>query len=156
MKPTVYVETTIISYLAARQSADLVVRAHQALTRRLWRRRRACDLHVSPLVIEEAARGDPGASRRRRRLLHGIPLLAVIPEARAVARRLLNARAVAPRAEIDALHIALAAVHGIEYLVTWNCRHIANARLRGRIEEVIRGAGYEPPVVCTPEELLGE
>jgi len=156
VKPSVYIETTIISYLAARRSAEVVVRAHQELTRRWWRRRRTFDVHVSPLVIEEAGRGDPGASRRRRRLLHGIPLLAVTPEARTVARRLLSARALAPSAEVDALHVAVAAVHGMEYLVTWNCRHIANARMRGRIEEVIRGAGYEPPLACTPEELLGE
>jgi len=156
VKPSVYVETTIISYLAARESADVVVRAHQKLTRRWWRRRRALDLHVSPLVVEEAGRGDPQASRRRRRFLQGVPLLAVTPEARAVARRLLSTKAVAPRAEVDALHIAIAAVHGMGYLVTWNCRHPANARLRIRIEEVVRSTGYEPPLICTPEELLGE
>jgi len=82
--------------------------------------------------------------------------LAVTPEARAVARRLLSTKAVAPRAEVDALHIAIAAVHGMGYLVTWNCRHPANARLRIRIEEVVRSTGYEPPLICTPEELLGE
>lgn len=156
MKPSVYLETTIISYLAARRSADVVIRAHQELTHHWWRRRRAFDLYVSPLVIEEAGRGDPAASRRRQRLVHGLSVLEVTPEARTVARRLLSARALTPRAEIDALHIAVAAVHGMEYLVTWNCRHIANARLRARIEEVIRSAGYEPSLVCTPEELLGE
>lgn len=156
MKASVYVETTIISYLAARPTSNVIVNAHQQLTRRWWRRREAFEVFASPMVAEEAGRGDPGLSRRRRRFLRGVPLLAVTDEARDIARRLLATGALPTHAEVDALHIAIAAAHGIEYLITWNCRHIANARMRSRIEEVVRAAGYEPPVLCTPEELLGE
>jgi len=156
VKPSVYVETTIVSYLTARPSKDVVVRAHQEITRRWWRRRAAFELFASPLIVEEAGRGDPAARVRRRRLLRNLSLLAVTDEARGVARELLKQGALPQRAEADALHIAIAAVHGVEHLVTWNCRHIANARLRPQIEDIIRGVGYEPPVFCTPEELLEE
>jgi hypothetical protein len=150
------VETTIISYLAARRSRNLVVRAHQKLTRRWWRRRAAFDLFASPLVVEEAGRGDAAARLRRRRLLRDLPLLEITEETRTVGRQLLVSGALPAQAEGDALHIGVAAVNGIEYLVTWNCRHIANAWMRSQIEEIIRDLGYEPPVLCTPEELLEE
>jgi hypothetical protein len=156
VKPSVYVETTIISYLAARRSRNLVVRAHQGLTRRWWRRRAAFDAFASPLVVEEAGRGDVAARRRRRSLLRDLPLLEITDESRTVARQLLARGPLPAQAEGDALHIGVAAVHGMEYLVTWNCRHIANAWMRSQIEEVIRELGYEPPVLCTPEELLQE
>lgn len=149
-------ETTVVSYLTARPSKDLIVRAHQEITRRWWRHRAAFELFASPLVVEESGRGDPAARTRRQRLLRNLSLLAVTDEARGVARELLKQSALPERAEADALHMAIATVHGIEYLVTWNCRHIANARMRLQIEDVIRDAGYEPPVFCTPEELLEE
>ena len=156
MKASVYVETTIVSYLAARPSRDIIVRAHQELTRRWWRQRGAFELFASPLVVEDARRGDSAARSRRRRLLRSLPLLEIRDDSRAVARRLLEAGPLPEQAEVDALHIGVTAVHGMEYLVTWNCRHIANARMRPQIEEVIRRSGYEPPILCTPEELLEE
>jgi hypothetical protein len=156
VKLSVYVETTIVSYLAAHPSRDILVRAHQELTRRWWRHRGAFELFASPLVVEEAGRGDVAVVGRRRRLLRGLRLLEITDETRAVARRLLDVGPLPRHAEVDALHIGVAAVHGIEYLVTWNCGHIANARMRPQIEQVIRGAGYEPPVLCTPEELWEE
>lgn len=156
MKLSVYVETTIISYLTARPSKDVIVRAHQEITRRWWQHRSAFELFSSPLVVEEAGRGDRAARTKRQRLLSNLSLLAVTNEARGVARKLLQQGVLPERAEADALHMAIAAVHGVEHLITWNCRHIANARMRPQIEDVIRGAGYEPPVFCTPEELLEE
>ena len=147
-------ETTIVSYLAARRSRNLVVRAHQELTRRWWRQRAAFDVFASPLVVEEAGRGDAKARTRRQRLLRDLSLLEITEDTRVVARRLLTNGPLPAQAEGDALHIGVAAVHGMEYLVTWNCRHIANAWMRPQIEEVIRELGYEPPVLCTPEELL--
>jgi predicted nucleic acid-binding protein len=149
-------ETTIVSYLAARRSRNLIVRAHQELTRRWWRQRAAFEVFASPLVVEEAGRGDAAARLRRHRLLHDLPLLEITDDTRAVARRLLASGPLPAQAEGDALHIGVAAVHGMEYLVTWNCRHIANAWMRTQIEEIIREFGYEPPVLCTPEELLEE
>ena len=106
--------------------------------------------------MEDARRGDSAARSRRRRLLRSLPLLEIRDDSRAVARRLLEAGPLPEQAEVDALHIGVTAVHGMEYLVTWNCRHIANARMRPQIEEVIRRSGYEPPILCTPEELLEE
>jgi predicted nucleic acid-binding protein len=156
VKPKVYVETTIISYLAARPNRDLIVRAHQVLTRRWWRQRARFEIFASPLVVEEAGRGDVVARSKRRRLLRALPLLEINDDSRVVGRGLLAKRSLPAQAEGDALHIAVAAVHGMEYLVTWNCRHIANAAMRLHIEDVIRTLGYEPPVLCTPEELLQE
>lgn len=149
-------ETTIVSYLAARRSRNLIVRAHQEITRRWWRQRSAFDVFASPLVVEEAGRGDMRARSRRHRFLRDLLLLEITDESRAVARRLLAKGPLPAQAEGDALHIGIAAAHGMEYLVTWNCRHIANAWMRPQIEEIIREVGYEPPVLCTPEELLEE
>ena len=156
VKPSVYVETTIISYLTARPSSNVIVLAHQEITRRWWRRREIFELVASPLVIEEAQRGDHIARARRQRLLRNLSLLAVTDEARRVSRMLLQQKTLPERAEADALHMAVAVVHGVEYLLTWNCRHIANARRRPQIEDIIRDEGYEPPIFCTPEELLEE
>ena len=149
-------ETTIVSYLAARRSRNLIVRAHQEVTRRWWRQRGTFDVFASPLVLEEAGRGDRAARVRRQRFLRELPLLEINDDTRLVGRQLLASGPLPAQAEGDALHIGVAAVHGMEYLVTWNCRHIANAWMRPQIEEVIRELGYEPPVLCTPEELLEE
>ena len=153
--PTVYIETTIISYLTARPSKDLVQRAHQRLTRTWWRNRRSrFELYVSPLVLQEAAAGDPVRARRRLTVLEGVPVLGPTPDAIQLAHSLMNRGPLPKNAEVDALHIAIAAVHGIEYLLTWNCTHIANAQMRSKIEAVCRLENYEPPVLCTPEELM--
>ena len=154
MNSKVYLETTIVSYLTARPSRDIVRAAEQELTREWWKTREAFDLYVSELVIDEAAAGDPAAAAHRLEALRGFPLLAMTPAAESLGRDLVRQAVVPPKAAIDALHIALAAVHGMDYLLTWNCSHIANATMRGRIEEVCRAAGFEPSVICTPMELL--
>ena len=149
----VYVETSIISYLSARLSRDVVIAAHQALTRRWWRGRRDYDLVVSQLVVDEAALGDRVASAKRLRALLGITRLAGSPEATRLAGELVRQGALPKRATVDAFHIAIAAAHHVEYLLTWNCKHLANARMRSTIEGTCRSAGLTPPVICTPEEL---
>jgi len=155
MEPTVYVETSIVSYLAARPSRDVITAAHQQLTTQWWATRRsAFRLHISELVVQEASDGDPDAVRRRLDLLEGIPAVAVTADALSFARSLVENRVVPRTAEADALHIAIAAAGGMEYLLTWNCRHIANAQIRGKIEELARLRGFEPPILCTPEELM--
>jgi PIN domain-containing protein len=154
MKPKVYVETTIVSYLAALPSRDIVLAAHQELTREWWGKRSRFELFVSQAVVDEAARGDTAAAARRLALLAGIPLLALGSEADEFANRLLRAHVVPGKATLDALHIAVAAVNRVNYLVTWNCTHIANAAIRGKIEQTCRGAGLPAPIICTPEELL--
>ncbi len=157
MAKTLYLETTVVSYLTARRSGNIRVRAHQEATRRWWlRKRKEFQVFVSPLVVEEIAAGDPNPARRRIRLLRGVPRLAVTDAVLAVAQLLVDRGAVPREAEVDAVHIALAAVHGVEYLLTWNCKHIANATKRAEIEEVCRDRGFEPPIICTPDELLEE
>jgi hypothetical protein len=154
MKPKVYVETTIISYLAALPSRDIVLAAHQQLTTEWWDRRDRFELFVSQAVVDEAARGDAAAAARRMALLAGIPLLALGDEVDEFASRLLRGNIVPGKATVDAIHIAVAAVNRVDYLVTWNCTHIANAAIRGRIEQTCRAAGLEAPIICTPEELM--
>jgi predicted nucleic acid-binding protein len=152
----VYLETSVISYLAALPSRDVVVAGHQQTTRDWWERRSRFELFVSDAVIEEASRGDGGAARRRLELLDGIPVLSVLEKAEALAQSFLSESALPSKAAIDAVHVALAAVHGMDFLVTWNCKHIANAMIRPQLEVLCWRAGYRPPVICTPFELLDE
>jgi len=156
MPQRVYLETSIVSYLAARPSRDLVTAARQQLTHEWWARRRsAFDIYISELVVAEAAAGDPDAAERRAHLLQNLPLLSISEEATGLARTLMQVIGLPPHAGADALHIALAAWHGIDYLLTWNSAHIANAELRPKVERACRERGYEPPVLCTPDELMG-
>ena len=155
MKQRVYVETSVISYLASRPSRDLIVAAHQELTREWWEERsRRFELVISELVAREAGGGDPDASRFRLAAIEGIAILALTDEAVSVAEHLVGSGPIPREAAADALHIALAAVNGIDYLLTWNCRHLANASLRVQIAVLLEGAGYACPVICTPEELM--
>lgn len=158
MKRSVYVETTIISYLVGWLNRnDLQVAANQEFTRRWWTTRRGdFELFASAAVIDEAGDGDPELAAERLRFLENLTMLALTPAAHALKRDLVRLSAIPEKAEADALHIATAAVHGIEYLLTWNCRHIANAVILPSVYEVCRAAGYEPPFVCTPQELMGE
>jgi predicted nucleic acid-binding protein len=157
MPARVYVETSVISYLAARPSRDLITAARQQLSHEWWRRRRRhFEVYVSQLVLDEANAGDPEAAARRAEFLAGLPLLDITSLAVVLARRLLETVGMPAEATADALHIATAACHGIEYLLTWNSAHIANAEYRPRVERACRAQGYEAPVLCTPDELMGE
>jgi hypothetical protein len=156
MKPNLYTETTIVSYLTARPSRDLIVAAHQQLTQEWWEYRRAnFNLFASLLVIQESSAGEAIMARKRLDALEGIPLLDVNKEAVGLARILVDKGPIPREAAVDALHIAVATVHGMDYLLTWNCKHIANAEMQTAVAASCRSAGYEPPVICTPEELLG-
>lgn len=157
MKPKAYIETSIISYYTARPSRDLVVAAHQEITHEWWDNQRSnYNLYTSQVVHDEAGAGDPEAAAKRIQALQGIELLDVNDRAAELAEKLLTENCLPKKAAEDALHIAIAAIHRMNYLITWNCKHIANALMRSAIEEVIRQNGYLPPVICTPEELLGE
>ena len=154
MKSRVYVETSIVGYLTARPARDIVVAGRQQSTRDWWATASdRFELVISELVREEAAAGDPDAANARLAALAPLARLAVSMETRRLAQRLVDAGAVPRRAAPDAAHVAIAAVHNVEFLATWNFRHIANATARRRIEYVCRGSGIEPPVLCTPEEL---
>lgn len=154
MKSRVYVETTIVSYLTAEPTRDIVQAAHQQVTREWWQRRANFELFVSEVVLTEVARGDPEASSRRTAALEGINVLAASADAADLADRFIRAKAVPRKALADAVHIAIAAVHGLDYVLTWNCTHIANAAIRSKIERVCREVGLQPPIICTPEELM--
>jgi predicted nucleic acid-binding protein len=152
-----YLETSVVSYLTARPSADIVTAAHQLITARWWSfRRTEFDLFVSELVLEEATRGDADAAARRLAALEGITLVGVTPEMSELASSIVRAHLLPAKAFADALHIAVASVHAIEYLLTWNCSHIANAQLLPRVTALVEEAGFSMPFVCTPEELLGD
>ena len=157
MKSSVYVETTIPSYLTAWRSSELVMAANQEATRLWWETARpGYEIFISDIVVQEASGGDPTAAGHRVAALDGLPELAVSKEAELLAAQLLAGAALPEKAKADALHIAVATVHGMDYLLTWNCKHIANAAMRVKIESICRAAGYEPPVICTPLELMEE
>ena len=155
MKPTAYIETSVVSYLTARPSRDVVVAAYQEITREWWRDAPdRFDLVASALVVAEARAGDTDAAHSRLMALEAVTLLDASPDAEELTRKLLDLGVVPRQAADDAAHIAVAVTNGVDYLVTWNFRHIANAAMRARIERACRQSGYEPPVICTPNELL--
>ncbi len=135
----------------------MVMAANQEATRNWWEvARPRFDLLISEIVVQEANGGDPEAAKRRVTAIEGLPELAVSEEAELLATRLLADAAIPEKAKTDALHIAVATVHGIDYLLTWNCKYIANAVMRPKIEAICRASGYEPPVICTPLEFMEE
>jgi hypothetical protein len=155
MKPTVYLETSIIGYLASRRSRDLMTAANQQVTHEWWdKHRQQYELYVSLPVLAECGSGDPAAAQERAAFFAGLPVLGASQLAEDLAGKLIQGIPLPPKASVDALHIALAAVNGIKFLLTWNCTHIANAALRSPIERICREAGFEPPTICTPQELM--
>jgi len=158
VKPSVYVETSVVSYLVGWLNRnDIQVAAHQEVTRRWWAERRvAFELFASAAVVDEASEGDQELAAQRLGFLKETRLLSITHAAHTLKAKLLRRTQIPNAAETDALHIAIAAVHGMEYLATWNCKHIANAVTLPSVYEVCRSVGYEPPLVCTPYELLGE
>ena len=155
-KPSVYIETTVIGHLAARLQPDPVVAGRQLVTREWWNT--APDrfrLVVSQLVAQECAAGDIDAAAERFALLKPLEFVQWTVAAQLLAAELHSSLAIPSSEPRDALHVSIAATNGIEYLVTWNFAHIANAITRGVIEETCREFGCEPPKICTPDELLG-
>ncbi|MCP4755135.1 MAG: type II toxin-antitoxin system VapC family toxin [Proteobacteria bacterium] len=155
MKQKVYIETSIPSYLTAKPSNDIRVVANQNATIDWWETRRArFDLFISEFVIAEASLGNPEAAKKRLEAIADIPELLTTNEVGILAEVLLSKGPIPPKAEIDAFHIAVAAMNGVQYLLTWNCTHLANAIMRPQIEDVCRHQGVEPPIICTPQELM--
>ncbi len=155
MKQKVYIETSIVSYLTSRRSRDVVIAAHQELTLQWWEQRaQVFTLVGSELVREESGRGDPAASAERLVAIEDLPVLAISDEAVSLAGQLVGSGPIPDSAAADALHIAVAAVNGVDYLLTWNCKHLANAVHRPQIEARVEESGYACPIICTPEELL--
>ena len=155
MAERAYIETTVVSYLTARPNRDVVIAGHQQITHEWWdTRRESYELCVSQLVQKEAGAGDSQAAQERLEVLKAMTLLETSDQALDLAKELIQAGALPAKAADDALHIAVAAMNGIPYLLTWNCRHLANATMRPVIETVCAGKGVKAPIICTPEELL--
>lgn len=157
MKPKVYIETTVISYLTSRPSRDLRIAAHQQSTQDWWHdRSKSFQLFASQLVVQEASRGDENAASLRLSEVAKLDLLDTTDEVINLAEALISDNLIPKNVAEDAVHIAVATVNAMDYLLTWNLKHIANAIIRGRVEAICRLKGYEPPIICTPEELMEE
>jgi predicted nucleic acid-binding protein len=156
MKRKVYIETSIISYLTARPSKTIIGAAHQQITQAWWDTRNDYDLFVSGSVLAECAAGNTDAAEKRLNAVNGVPLLSSTDSAIDLARHLILKSIIPRKAAEDALHIALATIHGMDYLLTWNCRHIANMEIQRNISHHLESIGLLLPIMCTPEELLGE
>ncbi|OGV65717.1 MAG: hypothetical protein A3K19_25840 [Lentisphaerae bacterium RIFOXYB12_FULL_65_16] len=151
----VYIETSVVSYLCARPSRDLIVAANQEMTHEWWEtRRQRYDLFVSEFVHAEIADGDPDAARKRQETVAGIAVLAASDAALDLALEISRQAGLPASVADDVAHIAVATAHGMDYVLTWNCAHIANPHWQTRIARVIRGAGYLMPVMCTPQAML--
>lgn len=155
MAERVYIETTVVSYLTARPSRDVVIAGHQQITQEWWdKRRTSYELCVSQLVLDEAGAGDTLAAQEPLVALQSMLVLETTAESLELAKELLQAGALPAKAAEDALHIAVAATNVVPFLLTWNCRHLANALMRPIIEKACSAMGFKAPIICTPEELL--
>ncbi len=155
MKPRVYLETSVLSYVAARRSRDAVTHFRQDLTKRWWQEERSkYDLVVSETVEAECKSGDPREASQRLSLLQEVSLLTVDRIILELAKELTAPGAIPARAGPDAVHVAAAVIHKCDYLLTWNMRHIANAQIRRVVERIVERKGYAKPTICTPEELF--
>ncbi|WP_295405483.1 type II toxin-antitoxin system VapC family toxin [uncultured Thiocystis sp.] len=155
MKSRVYIETSVISYLTARPSRDLIGMARQQVTQAWWDNRAKHDLCVSEVVARECASGDPGAAARRMAVIEDLPLLRVTTHAVEIAKALVSREIIPQKAAEDALHIAIATVHAVDFLLTWNCKHIANPEIQRQIALYLEEIDLFLPFICTPDELLG-
>jgi len=153
---SVYLETTVVGHLTGKLVVDAIVSARQQLTREWWQSHsRQYSIFVSQLVLDECGAGDSSAANERLEIIKNLDLIDGTTDTDVLAAALLSANAIPVTEPRDAFHIAIAATNGIRYLLTWNFRHIANASLRSRIEAVCRDSGFEPPTICTPDELMG-
>ena len=157
MNESVYIESSVISYLTARLNRDVVITARQTITENWWENHKSkYEIFISGLVVQEISKGDHEAAEKRLKAIAGIPLLGTSEEAVILAEELLSQGAVPPNSEEDALHISIAAASGINFLLTWNFRHINNAHTKTIITSVVEGRGFICPILCSPEELGAE
>jgi len=157
VKEIAYIETTIVSYLVARPSRDLVLSAHQQVTREWWENER---VHYHCIASEEVAReamlGDTGMAQARIKVLADVQIVGITAEVEAMAATFMSTGALPPTMRPDATHLAAATLSGADYLLTWNCRHLANAHVLRRLQKEAERRGWQLPGVCTPLELMGD
>jgi predicted nucleic acid-binding protein len=157
MSETVYLETSILGYLTARSTKNLILAANMEITKDWWElRRNTFTLYISEAVLNEVAQGDEAIAAQRLEILRDFPLLELNQAVQGLATQFLTRSNLPPKAKVDAIHIAAATVHGIDYLLTWNCKHIANAQIQGKLAEISLNFGYVLPILCTPNELMGD
>ncbi|MBN3945293.1 MAG: type II toxin-antitoxin system VapC family toxin [Nostoc sp. NMS7] len=157
MSETVYIETSILGYLTARSTRNLILAANIEVTKEWWESRRSSfTLYVSQVVLDEVTRGDTEIALKRLQILEVLPLVELNRAVKNLSAQFLARSNLPPKASDDAVHIAAATVHGLDYLLTWNCKHIANAQIQRKLAEISFDLGYELPIICTPYELLGD
>jgi len=157
MNETIYIETSILGYLTARPSRNIILAANTEITREWWNTRRsAFSLFTSQAVLKEVAQGDSEIATQRLDFLRDFQLLDLNQSVLDLAEQFLERSNLPAKADIDTVHIAAATVHGMDYLLTWNCKHIANAQIQGKLAEISLDFGYELPILCTPHQLLGD
>ncbi len=157
MNRDVYIETSVISYLTSKASRNVRAAAWQQITKQWWKEeKKNYNLYISELVLTEALLGDTAAAKKRAKILNEIPILMVNEHVKILTQKLIKEKGVPEKAQADALHIAIACVHSMDYLLTWNCRHIDNAIAKPLIRKICKMAGYTCPEICTPFELLTE
>jgi hypothetical protein len=153
-KPRIYIETTVVSYLVSRPSRDIVALAHQQLTHAFWAKRNQFDLLASDLVVAEAGAGNKSYAAQRLSYLQTMPLLVTSDAALDVADQLIRSAALPQKSRADAIHIAVAALNRLDYVLSWNCRHISNPATQPVIHKTLLQLDLVPPILCTPEQLL--
>lgn len=157
MKETVYIETSVVNYYTSKPNRDLVIAGRQEITREKWSKILSYfEPYISVLVIQEAEQGDQNAAKERLVAISSLPVLSIIEQAEELASILIKDGPISPKNPEDALHIAVATVNGMDYLLTWNFTHINNAQMKSKIISIIEEHGYQCPIICSPEELLGE
>ena len=150
----VYVESSVIGYLTAKPPRDMRRRVRQDITIEWWEQREKWSLFLSSVVLEEIAAGDSFAAEKRLAAVQGLPVLPDHPRAKALVDALIAGTAIPAKAHADAAHLALAALHGMEYLATWNQTHLDNPDLRNKIAEIVKSHDLSLTLVLTPERLL--
>jgi predicted nucleic acid-binding protein len=157
MSKTLYLETSILGYLTARPNKNLIVASNMLITQEWWNlRRRTFEIYISQVVINEVRRGDEEIAKQRLSLLKNIPLLDLTDTVKVLARQFIEQSNLPNNASDDAIHIAVASVYNLDYLLTWNCKHIANAHIQKKLAQIASQFGYELPTICTPYELMEE
>lgn len=156
MTGSVYIETSILGHLTARPTNNLILAGNIKITQDWWdEQRNSFLLYASEIVEDEATKGDPAIASQRLSLLQSLTFLELTEEALELAQAFLSQSNLPPKASNDALHIALATVYGLDYLLTWNCKHMANAQIQRKLSRISSGLGYSLPIICTPYELIG-
>ena len=157
MKETVCIETSVVSYFTSKPCRDLVIAGRQEITREKWPKiLEFFEVYISALVLQEAEQGDTEAAQKRLNVMTSLPVLAITGEVEKLASILISEGPIPDKNPEDALHIAIATVNGIDYLLTWNFAHINNAQMKSKITSIVEKHGYRCPIICSPEELLGE